>query len=46
MREKDVLKETTPDDLEITGMNFVWEIPGTFDVAIRVKGISLKYKKK
>jgi hypothetical protein len=43
MREKDVFKETTPDDLVITGMNFGWEIPGTFDVAIRVKGISLKY---
>ena len=43
MKEKDVFKETTPDDLVITGMNFGWEVTGTFDVAIKVKGISLKY---
>ena len=43
MKEKDVFKNTTPDDLFITYMNFGWEVPGTFDAAIRVKGISLKY---
>jgi len=29
-------------DLKITGMNFGWEVPGTFDAAIQVKNISLK----
>lgn len=42
MKEKNVFKNTSPDDLVITGMNFGWEVPGTFDVAIRVKNISLK----
>jgi hypothetical protein len=43
MREKEVFMNTTPNDLVITGMNFGWEVPGTFDVALRVKNISLKY---
>lgn len=42
MKEKDVFLNTTLNDLAITGMNFGWEVPGTFDVAIRVKNISLK----
>lgn len=42
MRVKDVFKNTTLDDLVITGMNFGWEIPGTFDATLRVKDISLK----
>lgn len=42
MREKGYFKDTLWDDIEICGMNFGWEIPGTFDVAISVKNISLK----
>lgn len=41
MREKGVFNNTSLDDLVIIGMNFGWEVPGTFDVAIRVKNISL-----
>lgn len=46
MKEKEVFINTTVDDLEITGMNFGWEVPGTFDAAVRVKNISLKYIQK
>ena len=42
MREKGVFLDTYPDDLKITGMNFGWEVPGTFDAAIRVKNLSLR----
>jgi len=42
MQEKSVFMNTTLDDLSITGMNFGWEVPGTFDVAVKVKNISLK----
>jgi hypothetical protein len=43
MKEHDVFINTVPEDMIITSMNFGWEVPGTFDAAIRVKGISLKY---
>ena len=36
---------TTVDDLRITGMNFGWEIPGTFDASIKIKNLSLKIVK-
>ncbi len=42
MRKKGVFANTTPADLMVTGMNFGWEVPGTFDAAIKVKNISLK----
>ncbi len=42
MKEHDVFRNTTLEDLIITSMNFGWEVPGTFDAAIRVRGISLK----
>ena len=42
MKEHDVFINTTLEDLKIIAMNFGWEVPGTFDAAIRVKGISLK----
>ena len=42
MRAKGYFKDTAWDDLEICGMNFGWEIPGTFDAAISVKNLSLK----
>lgn len=42
MGENGLFLNTIPEDMQITGMNFGWEIPGTFDAAIRVKGISLK----
>ena len=41
MRSKGVFKNTTLDDLKIKDMNFGWEVPGTFDAALRVRGISL-----
>jgi len=42
MKSKELFLVTTLSDLELTGMNFGWEIPGTFDASILVKGISLK----
>lgn len=42
MQEKGVFMNTMLNDLSITGMNFGWEVPGTFDVAVRVKNISLR----
>ena len=42
MREHDVFTNTSLDDLSIISMNFGWEVPGTFDSSIRLKGISLK----
>lgn len=41
MREKGLFRNTVTGDLKITGMNFGWEVPGTFDAALRVRGISL-----
>ncbi len=45
MKGRGVFLNTKPEDLKITGMNFGWEVPGTFDVAIRVKNIHLKVEK-
>lgn len=42
MKSKDLFLQTSLSDLELVGMNFGWEVPGTFDAAIMVKGISLK----
>jgi hypothetical protein len=42
MKGKECFLDTGLDDLKVTGMNFGWEIPGTFDAAIIVKNISLK----
>jgi hypothetical protein len=43
MKEHDVFLNTLPEDLIITSMNFGWEVTGTFDAALRVRGISLKH---
>ena len=42
MHTKDVFLHTTLEDLEISGMNFGWEVPGTFDAGLEVRNISLK----
>lgn len=42
MKSKDVFTKTNLSDLELIGMNFGWEVPGTFDAAIHMKGLSLK----
>jgi len=42
MQSKGVFTTTTLNDLKITGMNFGWEIPGTFDAAVCVKNFSLR----
>ncbi|MDO5570299.1 MAG: hypothetical protein Q4F97_02385 [Bacteroidales bacterium] len=41
LKGKNVFNNTSLSDIEITGMNFGWEIPGTFDAAIVIKAISL-----
>lgn len=42
LRSKGFFKDTTWEDMEICGMNFGWEVPGTFDAAISVRNMSLK----
>lgn len=42
MHTKGVFTNTTLNDLKITGMNFGWEIPGTFDAAVCIKNFSLR----
>ena len=42
MREKGCFMDSAPEDLAITGMNFGWEIPGTFDASLRMRGLSLR----
>ncbi len=46
MQEKGFFKQTKLEDLEITGMNFGWEVPGTLNAAVSLKGLSLKVKDK
>jgi hypothetical protein len=41
MKSKGVFENTSLDDMKIIDMNFGWEVPGTFDAALRVRGISL-----
>lgn len=42
IKDEKIFLHTSISDLEITGMNFGWEVPGTFDAALQVRGISLK----
>lgn len=42
IRSKGIFINTSLDDLQITGMNFGWEIPGTFDAALCVRNFSLR----
>ena len=42
MREKGSFTDSRWEDLAITGMNFGWEIPGTFDAELKVRGMSLR----
>jgi hypothetical protein len=35
------LKDSNPHDYAVANMNLGWEIPGTFDAAIQVRGLSL-----
>ncbi len=46
MKSKGAFANTSLDDFRITGMNFGWEIPGTFDAALCVKNFSLLVKEK
>ncbi len=39
----DTLNQTTmPEDLELTGMNFGWEVPGTFDAGLQIRNLSIR----
>jgi hypothetical protein len=42
MREKGSFTDSRWEDLAITGMNFGWEIPGTFDAELKMRGMSLR----
>ncbi|NGF56444.1 hypothetical protein G5B00_07930 [Parapedobacter sp. SGR-10] len=42
VQKKDIFKNSTLDDLRVTGMNFGWEVPGIFDAAVRIKNLSLR----
>ena len=43
LNKQNLFKNTTVKDLEITHLNFGWESPGTFNAAIQIRNISLKY---
>ncbi|MDR2040388.1 MAG: hypothetical protein LBQ60_20930 [Bacteroidales bacterium] len=45
MQEKGVFTATSLSDLVLTEMNFGWEVPGIFDAAVMVRGISLKVER-
>lgn len=42
MQEKGEFSDTSLNDLIITGMNFGWEIPGTFDAGLEIKNIRIR----
>ena len=42
LHEKGLFVHSSREDFVITGMNFGWEVPGTFNAALRVKGFSLR----
>ncbi|MBO9591901.1 MAG: hypothetical protein J7599_03265 [Niabella sp.] len=42
MRSKGAFLHSELSDLVVAGMNFGWECPGTFDVALEVQGLSLR----
>lgn len=42
MREKGCFMDSALEDLAITGMNFGWEISGTFDAELSMRGLSLR----
>ena len=42
MQEKGEFSDTSLNDLIITGMNFGWEIPGTFDTGLEIKNIRIR----
>lgn len=45
MKSKGVFTTINLNDFRITGMNFGWEIPGTFDAAVLVRNFSLRVTK-
>lgn len=44
MREKGLFVDTQLEDLELTGMNFGWEVPGTFDAGLMVRNLSIRIR--
>lgn len=42
MQEKGTFTHTVPADLVLTGMNFGWEVPGTFDAGLMVRNMSIR----
>ena len=42
MQEKGQFLHTELDDLVLTGMNFGWEIPGTFDAGLMIRNLSVR----
>ena len=45
MQEKGTFTHTVPADLVLTGMNFGWEVPGTFDAGLMVRNMSIRVVK-
>lgn len=41
---RNFLTNTRWDDLYIMGMNYGWEVPGTYDVAVEISNANVKYK--
>ena len=42
MQAKGQFVHTMPEDLELTGMNFGWEVPGTFDAGLQIRNLSIR----
>lgn len=42
MQAKGQFVHTMPKDLELTGMNFGWEVPGTFDAGLQIRNLSIR----
>jgi hypothetical protein len=42
MKDKGQFLHTDLDDLELMGMNFGWEVPGTFDAGLMVRNLSVR----
>ncbi len=39
--KREYLKDSNPADYAVVGMNIGWELPGTFDAAMQIRGLAL-----
>ena len=41
-RKNGYMQQTSLEDLYVSGLNFGWEIPGTYDAAMQVRDFSIR----